>query len=321
MAGATMDEAYQIAGSDQESGAPRNSNDDRAPALGDDQSPVPGEDRERLYRTIECEIIPRLMLSQSGRTGFGRMLTESLPGMRPSQDEILAFCEAVLSPDDSAPMRMIAQLRARGFGLESLLLNLMTPTARRLGDLWTADALSFTDVTVALARMQSLLRALSLGHDHGSAALDSPTVMFMPAPGEQHTFGVMMVEELFRRSGYNVSAPAQEQRELLHLVRKHAYDVIGFSLSCDQLLDRLAWVIRMLKSSSRNRDLKIFVGGRVFVEHPDFVRSCGADGSAIDGAHAVQAIEQSLGRDRLRQMAGNASNGNRGRNGDTRQTP
>ena len=61
--------------------------------------------------------------------------------------------------------------------------------------------------------------------------------------------------------------------------------------------------------------------GQVRFEHPDFVRSCGADGSAIDGAHAVQAIEQSLGRDRLRQMAGNASNGNRGRNGDTRQTP
>jgi methanogenic corrinoid protein MtbC1 len=260
------------------------------------------------------------MLSQSGRTGFGSMVTDKLPGMRPTHEEMLSFCDAVLSPDDAAPMRMIAQLRARGFGLESLLLNLMTPTARRLGDLWTSDALSFTDVTVALSRMQSLVRSLSLGHDH-NPALSSPTVMFLPTPGEQHTFGVMMVEELFRRSGYNVATPALEQRELLHVVRKSAYDVVGFSLSCDQLMDRLTWAIHMVKSSSRNRGIKVLVGGRVFVEHPDFIRQCGADGSAVDGAHAVQAVEEILGRDHLKKMAGNASNGNRGRHGDTRQTP
>jgi methanogenic corrinoid protein MtbC1 len=312
MAGATIDEAYQVAVREQDSASSRNESD--GPAV------ETSADRERLYRTIECEIIPRLMLSQSGRTGFGRMVTDTLPGMRPTHEEMFAFCDAVLSPDDAAPMRMIAQLRARGFGLESLLLNLMTPTARRLGDLWTSDALSFTDVTVALSRMQSLVRALSIGHDH-NPALDSPAVMFLPAPGEQHTFGVMMVEELFRRSGYNVATPALEQRELLHVIRKSAYDVIGFSLSCDQLMDRLTWAIHMVKSTSKNRGLKVLVGGRVFVEHPDFVRQCGADGSAIDGAHAVQTVEGILGRDSLKKMAGNASNGNRGLNGDTRQTP
>jgi methanogenic corrinoid protein MtbC1 len=280
-------------------------------------------DDDQLFRTIESEIIPRLMLSQVGQRGLMRLPVDSLPGMQPTHDEVLGFCDAVLSPDDSAALRYIGQLRAKGFGLEALLLNLMAPTARRLGELWTSDALSFTEVTVGLSRMQNVLRELSLGHNHEVFAdAETPTVMFLPVPGEQHTFGVMMVEELFRRSGFNVVTAPLEHRELMFMVKNNDYDILGFSISCEQLVDKLTWVIRAARRASRNRDLKIMVGGRVFVEHPELVKHCGADATAIDGPRAVQAVRTLTTQDRRSRLkSGNAGKRSQTPNGDTRQTP
>ncbi|MFO1090902.1 MAG: cobalamin B12-binding domain-containing protein [Hyphomicrobiales bacterium] len=280
-------------------------------------------DRDFLYRTIESEIIPRLMMVQCNPNGIAHTL-DNASGVTPTDADIVAFCAAIVSNEELAGARFVGRMRARGCTIDRLFLDLLAPAARLLGDKWTTDDLSFTEVTVGLSRMQNLLRDLTADSSSSVwAEPDAPTVMFLPAPGEQHTFGIIMVEEMFRRAGYHVATPpGTNHRELIFLVRQNWYDVVGFSLSCDQLIDKLAWAIRAVRRASRNTELRIIVGGRAFAERADLVQHCGADACALDGLEAVQAMPTLIGnRQRAKMNVGNSSKRQSSRNGDTRQTP
>jgi methanogenic corrinoid protein MtbC1 len=180
-------------------------------------------------------------------------------------------------------------MRARGSSIEVLLLHLLAPTARLLGDLWKEDLCSFGEVTVGLSRLQQLLRELSspfeneIEHvDHGRRA------MLAAAPGEQHTFGITVVEEFLRRGGWDVwSEPSPARGELVGVVRGQWFDVVGLSLSSDILFDDLGSTIDTLRRASLNRAVRVMVGGRLFIDHPELVLRVGADATAVDGRDAV----------------------------------
>ena len=47
-----------------------------------------------------------------------------------------------------------------GLPVERVLLDLLAPSARLMGEMWTADQVSFVDVTLGLSRIQQMLRQL-----------------------------------------------------------------------------------------------------------------------------------------------------------------
>jgi methanogenic corrinoid protein MtbC1 len=87
--------------------------------------------------------------------------------------------------------------------VEDVCLDHLAPAARCLGEWWETDRLPFTDVTMATARIQSMLRRMPTGRGH-IAAFAGNGAVFCAVPGEQHTLGVMMAADLFRRNGWDV---------------------------------------------------------------------------------------------------------------------
>ena len=145
---------------------------------------------------------------------------------------------------------------------------------------------------MALCRLQQLLHELGPAfrgevehREHGRRAL------LVPVPGEQHSFGLFMVAEFFRRAGWDVaSGPPGSVAELVRLVRGEWFAVVGLSVSSDAKLDALASSIRAIRRASRNRAIGVLAGGPVFLEHPELVALVGADATATDGRQAtVQA--------------------------------
>ena len=70
--------------------------------------------------------------------------------------------------------------------------------------MWEHDECSFTDVTIGVCRMHQVLLEYSRcfeppdgPHSQGKNAL------IVPAPGEQHTFGLFLVVEFLRRDGWH----------------------------------------------------------------------------------------------------------------------
>ena len=113
----------------------------------------------RLARTIEEQIIPRLMLAH--RTAAEPLLRPAGPGYTITQDDVKRFAKLVLSPEEDVAFAAILSLRAREVSVEKIYLDLLAPTARYLGELWDDDLCNFTDVTVGLGRLQRVLRELS----------------------------------------------------------------------------------------------------------------------------------------------------------------
>jgi methylmalonyl-CoA mutase cobalamin-binding domain/chain len=241
-----------------------------------------------LVQTIEREIIPRLVLAHRPAAGFAPTLAEAL-GRTPSADEIAELTRLVLEHDGDFVSAHIERVRARGVSLEAIFLHLLAPTARRLGEMWTNDECDFTQVTLGLWRLQCVLHDLSPAFENTAQGNSGDQrILLAPMPGEQHSFGLEMVAEFFRRAEWDVlDGPTPTSEELIRLARREWFAVIGISLCAERHLDALRMLIRDIRNASRNKAVGIMVGGVIFNEHPDLATRVGADATALDGPGAV----------------------------------
>jgi methanogenic corrinoid protein MtbC1 len=256
-----------------------------------------------LHRETQRKIIPRLLLAHD--TGPERRMPATAATMgrgrnararMPTDIDVGDFMQLAREPHFGAAYDLVLDLRARGVSSERILLDLMAPAARRLGDLWYNDECDFTEVTLALSRMHRVLHELRSSFDHESVPRHGvQQILLCPTPGEQHTFGLLVVEEFFRRSGWLVNCEAMvTTADIVDRVRTTRFSAIGLSLSSEVLLDELALVIRRVRRYSRNRDIGVLVGGSLFLERPELVIQVGADATALDGRHAVRQTERLL---------------------------
>lgn len=248
----------------------------------------------QIARAIESDIIPRLMMAYR---------TAPTPAAHPVRadrairgDDVEALAHGVMEPSPAAGRREVNRHLDAGLPVDQLLLDLLAPAAKRLGELWTDDQCDFAAVTIGLCRLQDILRDLAQEAEERIEPSSTAKVLLSIAPGEQHTFGVLMVEELFRRSGYMVSALFPKSAStLLQEVRLNPYDVVGLSASCDGSLQRMPDLIRAIRRESMNADILIMVGGPIFSDDPKRANDVGADLYAVDGPSALLKVGKRLG--------------------------
>ena len=240
-----------------------------------------------LARTIELEIIPRLVLAR--RAAQGAAAIEAIEAGVIGSDHVLEFAGLVLAHDVPVAIAYVEAARERGVSLEAVYLDLLAPSARHLGSLWEEDLCDFTEVTLGLWRLHQVLRELSPAFQSEVERGDpGHRILLAPGPGEQHMFGLIMVADFFRRAGWNVlSGPVQTTDEIAGMVRDEWFAVIGLSIGCGTRLDALSSCIRSVRRASRNQEIGVMVGGPMFIEHPELVALVGADATAIDGRQAV----------------------------------
>jgi len=238
-----------------------------------------------VVRTIKTQIVPKIVLALR-RSPVPKIAeaTEQLP------TAIEQFAAMTLGNDDGAPSAYVDELLATGSSVESIFLDLLAPAARQLGTLWESDAADFANVTLAVGRLQLIMRRLSDRlTDETNAFHAGESVLLTIIPGEQHSFGLSMVAEFFRRAGWNLcTGPFSSHQELTSLVQNHWFDIVGFSVSSDRRLDELKKDIRDIRRDSRNRHIGIIIGGPMVVAHPDLVASMGADMMSVDATMAPQ---------------------------------
>ena len=256
-----------------------------------------------LSRIIESQIIPRLMLAHREAQGASPLPAVDIHA--PGPEAIAEFANIVISNGVSVAAAYVEAQRASGMSLESVYIDLLSPAARHLGYLWENDLCDFTEVTAGLWRLQQLLHELSpafQGDGAGaqlstSAGLSRPKLarraLLLPAPGDQHTFGLFMVSEFFRRADWDVwgELPASTE-QLISTVREERFDMVGFSVGSVLKLEELKFAIRAVRLESRNKNITVMVGGPIFVAHPEYVDLVGADMTAADGRDAVIFAEE-----------------------------
>jgi methanogenic corrinoid protein MtbC1 len=269
------------------------------PDLGRQTAAPPGaadQLRALLACAVDAEVVPRLLLSHGG-AGFEPSHADD-PGAEamPGPEDVVALVALVVTSDVPTTIAFTDSVRARGVTLERLYLELLAPAARRLGQLWVEDLCSFADVTLALGRLQQVLRELGPAFIP-AAGVPKPRrrAALVPAPGEQHTFGLAMLSEFFLRAGWDVwSEPRVTAPQIARVVGKEWFAVLGLSVSCDRGVEQLPELIRSIRRASRNPGIGVMVGGRPFNERPELAAAVGADATATDGRQAALQAETLL---------------------------
>jgi methanogenic corrinoid protein MtbC1 len=241
-----------------------------------------------VVRTIRTRIIPKIVLALRSTPKAPE------PARQESPDAIAQFAALVMSDNDAAALAFVQRMMAQGTPVESVFLDLLAPTAQYLGELWESDATDFANVTLGVGHLQLIMRQLGeifCGQANPSDSGES--ALLTTIPGEQHSFGLSMVAEFFRRAGWNLcTGPFSSHQELTSLVHNHWFDVVGFSVSSDRRLNELKQDIRDIRRDSRNRNVGIMLGGPMMARDPGLVASMGADMMSLDAATAPQQARE-----------------------------
>lgn len=205
--------------------------------------------------------------------------------------DIEKFARLIIAKNADESDAFVDALCENGACLDAIYLDLLSPAARRLGKLWDDDLCACADVAVGLSRLHHILSRLSPSFvGEGETLGQKHRAVMSTLPGDQHTFGIVMAADFFRRAGWDVIGwPLATGDRIEETVRCDAFDLVGLSISAERQLDLAKTVIEAVRRASRNRMIVVMVGGRVFNDHPEFVRQIGADGS---GEHGLQAVER-----------------------------
>ena len=262
-------------------------------------TPLPAQDASssdeiraaRLIRTIEAEIVPRLVLTR--RVSVAPSAARAEMAKIPDFGDVKELVRLLLVHDVGLATAFVESVRQRGVSLDGICLNLLAPAAQELGLLWEEDECDFMQVTVGLCRLHQVLRELSPHFNVDSIEPSADKrVLLASMPGEQHIFGISLVAQYLRRAGWDVW---QEYptcgADILEITRNNSFTVIGLSVGIDSRLDEVQALIKAIRACSKNRGVGVLVGGPVLVARPEIARSIGADATARDGLEAVNWAE------------------------------
>lgn len=263
-----------------------------------DKPPPDADDRgdTRILSVVESEIIPRLMNAYP-RRGAVRAGLACI-----SAADVEAFARALLEPSRTPAALLLDAHGERGVPPDAIYLDLFAPAARLLGDMWLVDHCSFSQVTLGLWRIHGLMHETSPAF-HAAAATRHPgdrserRILLASLPGQQHTLGLSLLSEFFRRDGWiALCIPSPEPGLTQSTLSTHWFDVFGLSASMDSEIDDLEKTIRAARKTSQNPRLTVLVGGPLLLRRPELCAMVGADGVAADAPTALALAARLLQR-------------------------
>ncbi len=250
------------------------------------------ERQAKLARVVAHDILPRLLRLHAEAVPDAPRPALLIEALAPSKAEISALADIVLGSDLKAAAAYVLVLKNRGLAMETLFIELLEPTARALGEMWDRDECDFIDVTLGVGRLQKLLAIFN--DTHKLPALDTLRhVLMAMAPGEQHYFGLTMVERFLLAAGWQVQTEFSGTSEAIaEAARSTWFAVVGLTAGSELQLEGLQATIAKLRARSQNPAIGVMVGGPVFTAKPELAREVGADATAPNAPAAVLVAQK-----------------------------
>ncbi|WP_371227448.1 cobalamin B12-binding domain-containing protein [Roseovarius sp. 2305UL8-3] len=198
----------------------------------------------------------------------------------PSVKELEAFCTALISDDDEAAAEIIIGIRAEGMSAELIYLKYLAAAARMLGEWWNEDRASFVEVTIGTGRMFAIMRGMRHLFTHPFSP-DNKSAVFASAPGEDHTLGVRMAADIFRKNGWEITLKVGLDHDtLVSELEQTPSSIIGLSIGGRHSIDALSRLIVALHICCPNAPL--VVCGQGIRSIKPILSLMGVDGIACD---------------------------------------
>lgn len=208
----------------------------------------------------------------------------------PEQSELDLLCAALLSADERAGDAFILQARKDGVDIDVIYLGFVAGAARRLGEMWDADEISFVQVTLACGKLYRIIRGLRhvIAPSVNKDRAEWPA-MFALVPGETHTLGIEIATDMFRREGWDVDMMVGLDHDMLvDQSDRRSYRAIVLVANSDQMLEALTRLVLALRISHPLSHL--IIAGNILDHYPDISSLVGADAVIKDIKTAVAKL-------------------------------
>ncbi|UUL81423.1 cobalamin B12-binding domain-containing protein [Sphingomonas qomolangmaensis] len=250
------------------------------------------ERQAKLARIVSNEIVPRLLKLHAQVVPAAPPITVVIEALVPTSADITGLADIVLGSDLEAAAAYVLMMRERGLSMETLFVELLEPAARLLGEMWDRDDCDFIDVTLGVARLQKLLAVFN--ETHVLPGLDTHrTVLMAMTPGDQHFFGIAMVERFLTAAGWQVRTELEGTSEsIADVAKQNWFAVVGLTAGSERQLESMRTTIAQIRRESRNQAIGVMVGGPMFTANPELARDVGADGTAPNAPAAVLVAQK-----------------------------
>lgn len=208
---------------------------------------------------------------------------------RAAQEQYQQIASAYMHQDGALRHQLLVHLREQGVTERMLVDDLIPGAARVMGERWASNEASFVDVTIGGARMNETLRAIATRRILPERRLDAPNLLLAASGAEDHTLGILVAADHFRRDGIEVDmVVGASPEDLAQRLEAHRHDALGFSIAGKRGLGWAKSVLSALKPATRRR-LPVVIGGCVTISTPvqEILEATGADHVCSDPREAI----------------------------------
>ncbi len=221
------------------------------------------------------------------------------------REDLVVLLEVACTNDDPGRLaEALAEFRRQKVPAALLADRYIPDAARRLGTGWLDDRLTFAEVSVGAARLQSILREIG-AHWAGDAGdvSDAGEILLIVPAGEQHTLGAIVALGQLRRMGVSVCLRfGPDHAELASLLRGRRFDGVFLSVSCTEKLEACRRLVATIRKTSANR-VPVVIGGAVMGLVGDAAQRTGADLATDSLELGLQACDLMMETRAPRRMA------------------
>ncbi|WP_333713339.1 cobalamin B12-binding domain-containing protein [Yoonia sp.] len=220
-----------------------------------------------------------------------RMPRETHENILPTPAEVERLCDALLDHDSDTAESIILDARRDGVPVETIYLGYVAATARRLGDLWNGDQISFVEATLASGKLFRIVRGLRrIVANSILADRDERPAMFALVPGESHSLGIEIATDIFRRNNWEIDMMVGLDHDtLVDRADNRHYRAIVLVANSENLIESLTRLVLALRIS--HPLAFIVVAGNIVDLHPDIEMLVGADDVIKDIETAVTRLK------------------------------
>ncbi len=199
---------------------------------------------------------------------------------KPASETLEDLAYALISKDELAGAKLILELRAEGKAAEAIYLAHLAAAARLLGDWWEEDRIDFTKVTLATGRIFAIMRGMKHLFEPASI-VSTKNALFASVPGEDHTLGVRMAADLFRKDGWDIVLKVGLDHDaLVEEIEQSGIGIIGLSISGVHSIEALSKLVVAIHISCPH--VSLFVSGQNIEEAQPMLDLMGLDGTCSD---------------------------------------
>ena len=204
---------------------------------------------------------------------------------------LLRLHDASISRSTESCMHVAEAMLDRGIRAEDIADRYIPATARKLGEEWSDDDVSFSLVSIGTARLQAVLRFLGPEWSADSAAnpmVSNASALVVVPAGVHHTLGAIILSGQLRRAGLSVRVTVGATTdEVVRQIHEGAFQAVLVSASVAEPVAALRELVDRIRSSIVPTP-PIVIGGTVLEQSGDIQALTGADLTTVDVREALE---------------------------------